>query len=219
MQINIVQSSDSFKGGFRFKNMSQEAKESLPNIINRGKVIFEDFEKKGDVFLVTRDSQEEAVFTFIKDKKLNFDFYPSINTNLMVHNQPQKLSRILTEINEMPIKTIKEAREAIKKRAGRKVQEEAPEHITNILRTLCIDNVNPIENCKGAHRIVDKEFERTIYISRPSSFGMYYVKVQPKNKNNQTDRYMLDEKGNKLAKFNTPDSILVFESRFKNLFK
>lgn len=208
-----------FNGGFRFVNMSAENRAKLPQLINKGKAIFDDFGKQGDVFLVTRETHDEKVLQFIKENKLNFEFYPSINTNLMVQNQPLKLKKILDDIKDSPAKKITEAREAIKNRTIKNIQEKSPEHVTNILRELCIDNKYPIVKAQGFEKIIDKELERTIYISKPSKFGMRYVKIMPNNKNKESSRYMMDDSGYIHAKFNTPDAIRTFETRFIELIK
>ena len=206
-----------FNGGFRFVNMPAESRAKLPQLINKGKVIFNDFEKQGDVFLVTRKTYDEKVLQFIKENKLNFEFYTSINTDLMVHNQPQKLKNILDNIKEIPAKNFTEARDAIQKRNIKNIQEHSPEHIKNILKGLCIDNKHPIVKTQGYEKIIDKELERTIYISNPSKFGMRYIKIMPNNKNKESSRYMMDDSGYIHAKFNTPDAIRTFETRFKEL--
>ncbi len=208
-----------FNSGYRFKNMPVEAKKELPKLINKGKVIFENFEKKGDVFLVARNSYDDRLINFIKEKRLDFEFYPTISTDLMVQDNPQKLSQILLDLNSKPIRTINGIRETIKERFEKVLQEKSPKHVINILKTLCIDNVNPIENYKNGLRIVDKEFARTIYITKPSSWGMHYVKITPSDKNSTVNRYMMDADGNILAKFDTPDAIRLFGQRLSELMK
>lgn len=215
MRINS-KNNVSFNGCFRFKNMSQEAQTKLPNLIKKGKIIHNNFQKTGDVVLIVRDKQDDKVLNFIKDNRLNFEFYSKISTELMPTTE-KKLLSIMNEIKQAPINTIKAAKEAINERNVKRIQEKSPKHITNILKSLCIENKNPIEKYKGGHQIFDKEFSRTIYISQPSKLNMYYVKVKPISENQKTNRYMIDESGNILATFNTPDAMHLFEKRFSGL--
>ena len=155
---------------------------------------------------------------FIKENNLDFEYYSSINTDLPVQYNPQKLSQILSELKEVPIKTISAMKEVLVNRKIQRIQAHSPEHVTNILKSLCIDNKNPAEYYQGGRRIVDPEFSRTIFISPESKHGMYYVKVKPKCKNQESERYMMDKNGNILAKMSTPDAIRLFERRCSELF-
>lgn len=216
MQINNI-SQNSFNGGFRFINMPTEARNKLPNIMNKGKTIFDNFEKKGEVFLIARDSYDGAIANFIKENKLNFEYYPSINTNLGILYKEERLTNALAKIKEPPIKTLAGLRECIEQRGVQSIYEKTPEHIKNILKTLCIDNKHPIQDYKGCNRIIDREFNRTIYISPASKFNMHYVKIQPNSKNQTAERYLMDQKGNVMARFKTPEQMLEFDKRFSAL--
>ena len=99
--------SPSFQGGFRFRQMPAEALEKLPQISNRGKQIFKDFENKGDVFIVTRKGLDKKVADFIAEHKLKFEYYKDINTKCGLDDQkPELLTAFLATIKEKPTKQL-----------------------------------------------------------------------------------------------------------------
>ena len=108
--------------------MSQEAQTKLPNLIKKGKIIHNNFQKTGDVVLIVRDKQDDKVLNFIKDNRLNFEFYSKISTELMPTTE-KKLLSIMNEIKQAPINTIKAAKEAINERNVKRIQEKSPKHI------------------------------------------------------------------------------------------
>ena len=55
--------------------MPLEAKDNIVNIAKKGLQTFEDFGKKNDVFLVTKDEHNIKVLRFIQKYKLDFQFY------------------------------------------------------------------------------------------------------------------------------------------------
>ena len=75
MQINSIDNID-FNGGFRFKNMPAELKETLPEFIKNKRQIFYNFDNTGDVFYAVRNSADFKVMRMIQKNNLNFEYYP-----------------------------------------------------------------------------------------------------------------------------------------------
>ena len=214
-QINY---STSFKGGFRFKNMPLEAKKQLPDLLGK-KQIFYDFEKQGDVFLVTRDLSNYKVGQFINKNKLDFEFYPSINTKCGFDDEmPNVLSKFITNLKETPITTRNQLKKffSIKKKS-KFIENKSPSYVNNILNSLCIENKHNIKNIKGVCVIDDTEFQRKILISPPSKLNIHYVKIEPKGIDKKVERYAIDSDGNILTTFQTPEAMKIFNSRFNSL--
>ena len=201
-----------FTGGYRFRNMPLEAKSKLPEISNKWKQVFYDFENIGDVFLVTRDKLDTKVFKFIKENKLNFEYYPQITTKSGLDTEePQKLSQLINNLNVKPITTLSQLSNSIHKQiASKKVEENALEYSDKILKTLHIDTRNLEQKiANGIVILNDKEFERKIHISRPKK-GIHYVLIEPYSPTISSSRYAIDINGNFIESFNTPDKIKEF---------
>ena len=166
---------------------------------------------------MVRDEYNSKVINFIKKHKIDFEFYPTISTKSgMDTDFPEKLSELLSSIKEPPVKTLTQCKKFdVRKKREKYIEDKSPEYINNILTKLCIDNKHPIKNHKGAMVISDQEFNRTIMIAPPSKLKTYYVKVSPNGIDGMSERYAMDEKGNILAKFVTPDEMMLFNKKFK----
>lgn len=218
MQVNN-NINTSFKGGFRFSQMPISAKNDLAEFITTKKQIFNDFERVGDVFLVTRDMTNYKVAQFIKKHKLTFEFYPQVNTRCGLDTEkPEGLSKFLAIIKEPPIKTVSQLKKSlINQKRSDYIEQKSPAYIDKILKTLCIDNKHSINDYKGGKIVIDNEFNRKIYISPPSRFNIHYVMVKPDSISGDVKRYALDSQGNILTKFDTPDAIKLFNKRYNDL--
>ena len=217
MQIDKITNTN-FNGGFRFINMPLEAKKQLPELIGK-KQIFYNFEKEGDVFLVTRDLSNFKVGQFIKRNKFDFEFYPSINTKCGFDDEmPEVLSAFLDKLKENPITTRSQLRKYFsKEKFTNIVLSQSPKYVNNILKALCIDNKYKTKIVKGISIIEDTEFQRKILISPPSKFNIHYVKIEPKGYDKKVERYAIDSNGNILTTFNTPEAMKIFNNRFNDL--
>ena len=106
MQINNL-SSTNFQGGFRLQNLSPEVQAKVPNIVNKHRQIFNNFERQGDIFLSVRDGADFKVANFIKKHKIAFEYYPNINTKSKLDNErPWELTNLIAITQEAPIKTL-----------------------------------------------------------------------------------------------------------------
>lgn len=218
MQINNY-SNTNFQGGFRFTQIPATARNELAEYITTKKQIFNNFERQGDLFLITRDRTNHKVAQFIKRHKLDFEFYPSINTKCGLDTQePEGLTQLLATIKEEPIRTLTQLKKSlVKQKRTKHIEENSPQYTDKVLKVLCIDNKHPTKNIKGATIISDKEFNRKIYISPPSKLNIHYVKVESMLADKSAERYAIDSDGNILTKFQTPDAIKIFNQRFNKL--
>ena len=96
--MNIQRTSNqNFCGGFRLRNVSDEVKTKIPELINkRGKQVFNNFENTNDVFVVVRDKYDRIVAKFIKDNGISLEYYPQISTKSGLDTEcPELLSELL----------------------------------------------------------------------------------------------------------------------------
>lgn len=212
-------SQTNFQGGFRLMNLSPEVKNEVPNILKKHRQIFDNFERQNDVFITVRDEANYKVAKFIKEHKIDFEFYPTINTQSGLDNErPWELTNLIAITNYSPIKTLNQYRkfEAKVKRENY-IENNSPIYINNILKALCIDNKHQITNKKGAMVITDSEYGRDIIISPPSKLNIHYVKVVPKSVDKIVERYAIDSDGNILSRYQSPDGIMKFNKNFNAL--
>ncbi len=208
----------SFRGGFRFINMPDEARVKLVDLSKKGKQVFYDFENKGDVFLVTRDNLNFKVGKFINEHNLKFEFYPQINTNCGLDNEiPEALSKLLKSMNIRPITTKSQLKKVLSMQKSVKDQNTtSPQYVQDILEGLHIVKDLKYMNIKGVYVFNDPEFERKIHISKPLANDMFLVLVEPYSSSKPSKRFLTDIKGNIVKVFKTPDEIHKFYNDFRN---
>ena len=208
----------SFRGGFRFINMPDEARVKLVDLSKKGKQVFYDFENKGDVFLVTRDNLNFKVGKFINEHNLKFEFYPQINTNCGLDNEiPEALSKLLKSMNIRPITTKSQLKKVLSMQNSVKDQNTtSPQYVQDILEGLHIVKDLKYMNIKGVYVFNDPEFERKIHISKPLANDMFLVLVEPYSSSKPSKRFLTDIKGNIVKVFKTPDEIHKFYNDFRN---
>ncbi|MBE7711041.1 MAG: hypothetical protein E7Z92_02755 [Cyanobacteria bacterium SIG31] len=207
-----------FNGGYHFRNMPLEAKSKIPEISNKWKQVFYDFEKEGDVFLVVRDKLDTKVTKFIKENKLNFEYYPEITTKSGLDTEePDKLSQLLRQYKKKPITTMTQLNKSISNQIKNKlVQKYSPEYSANILDALRIDTKNlKTEIIRGVCVIDNPEFERKIHISKRNINNTHYVLIEPYSQDKPSERYSMDSAGKIIKKFETPDEIKTFYNEFR----
>lgn len=217
--MNITNSNLNFNGGFRFRNMPLEAKNKLPDLSKKGKQIFYDFENKDDVFLVVKDEINYKVANFIKENKLEFEFYPQINTKCGLDSEkPEGLQSLLNKLSPKPLTTKTQlAKNITKQKLLNRVSVNSPIYVPNILKGLLIDTGLNINLIKGVAILDNKEFERKIYISRPLKSERYLVLIEPYSSAKPSERLLVDKNGKILKKYSSPDEIHKFYSDFKKV--
>ena len=223
MQIQHT-SNTNFQGGFRFVNMKTTAREQLPNIFKKGKQIFYDFERKGDVFLLTRPEKDYAVAKFIDKHNLKFEYYPEISTTTRaldceIH---EPLTEMLEELNPKVITSKKDMFASIKanlkevslanKTLTSAIEPSTLEVDSSILSKLGIDIENSTHEVKdGLHIISGNGVREKAFVTPPSKNGFKYVMYVPESYEQDVKRYAVTSEGAVLAEFNTPTEILQFK--------
>lgn len=213
-----------FQGGFRFPNMKTTAKNQLPELFKKGKQIFYDFEKKGDVFLLTRPEKDYIVAKFISKHKLKFEYYPEISTTTRALDSEihEPLTNMLNELKPKKITNEKEMMGSIKERhksanleKSIKIPAVSPERLeadNRVLTKLGIDIPEAKHSMTdNVHTIVSKQSGEKVLISASSKNGFKYVMYTPKSIEEPVRRYAVTSDGMILAEFNTPTEIVQFK--------
>lgn len=209
-------SSINFNGGFRLKSLNPEIRAKLPEEISKkGVQIFDNFEKPKDVFVLARDKYDLRIAKFIRENKINFEYYPQINTKSgMDSEKPELLTKLIENLES--ITSMTQLRKAISNRNSL-VEQKSSEYINNILKALKIDNpCGTIRSKHGAKIIDNKDFERRIIISPPSVHNIHFVIIQPYSLDKNEERYAINSAGDILATYKTPAGIKKFSENFKN---
>ena len=203
----IQKSNTNFQGGFLFPNMPKTSRPRLDNIAKRGKQIFDNFEKEGDVFLVIRDKYDKRVFGLIQKYDLKYKYFPEISTKSGLDSeQPEGLSKLLLN----PPTPQKE------KISEKKTNPQA--YIFNILNSIKIRIDNPKVKEKSGMTIIDSPNSRVeVIISPISKESKYYVKVLPKISmpDFSARYYEVPQNGEPVSEFRGPNSIIQFSRLFK----
>lgn len=213
-----------FQGGFRFPNMKTTAKNQLPNVFKKGKQIFYDFEKKGDVFLLTRPEKDYAIAKFIQKNKLKFEYYPELSTTTRsldceIH---EPLTEMLNELNPKKITSEKEMMETLKAKARAenealqqalpKISPERIEEDARILAGLGISIKDAKHEIKdGLHTLKSTTTNEKAFVSAPSKNGFRYIMYVPASLEEEVKRYAVASDGMILATFETPTEITQFK--------
>lgn len=210
-----------FSGAFRIRKPSEQTATELSNLIHkRGKQVFENFENTSDMFLVVRDKYDRVVTKYLKEHNLPLEYYPQINTSSGLDTEePERLSKLLKNKKfNTPLTTMTQIKKHINNLNRNKyIETQSPAYIDKILKSLCIDNKHEIKTVRGAKIVIDKEFDRKIFISPPTKNNIHYVKVQPNSQDKNIDRYAVDSQGNILQSYKTPDAMMKFTERFNSL--
>ena len=207
-----------FTGGFRFPNMSIEAKDKLPELVKKKRQIFNDFENQGDVFFVVRDFQDKNVLEFIKDNNLKFEYYPQISTKSGLDTEkPEILSQLLQNMKPQKVKTLEQAKKIIKSKiSASKTVQTKDSNIETIFKALKLDIKNPktTTSISGCKIIEDPETGKKVWISPESKYGINYVLIEPKSLDFNVERYAISKEGEVIAIYNSPDGINQFKKNF-----
>lgn len=218
-------SNNTFSGGFRFSDMPANSIEKLPELAKKGKQIFYDFEKKGDVFVVLRDKLDNRMKNFISSEDLKFEYYPTINCKSGLDSEkPDLLSALIKKV-EKPISTMKDLTKILSEKNRVKQtfsEEKQPDYLKNILSALFMDTSLVINKTtkNGVKIIEDKEFARKILISPPSKHDIHFVLVQPESISKESSRYAISSDGKILARYSSTEGLETFRKNFeKSLIK
>lgn len=219
MQINSIDNIN-FNGGFRFKNMPAELKETLPEFIKNKRQIFYNFDNTGDVFYAVRNSADFKVMRMIQKNNLNFEYYPQISTKSGLDTEkPEGLTKLLKRFKDKAITSKTQLKKAVMANIqADKVKPLNDDNINKILNVLKLDfkEYKTSSNPNGCKIITAKNTDKRVLISPPSRNNINYVLVEPKSYDNNVERYAIADDGQILARFCTPEQITQFKKNFKS---
>ena len=204
-----------FKGAFILNIKNKPVKESVPAIIKKGRQIFYDIKKDGDVVLVTKDKYDKYVHEFINNEKLDFIYYPEISTKSGLDDKiPSGLKKLLNIKNNCVINNLEILNKFFDNgKLHLSKQSEYLQEAMNTLR-LSIENLKINLTPKGVFVIKDTVKQRKI-LSSGFKNGEAFICVIPDSKWQETKRYLLSKNGQKIIKeYNSPDEIKEFNNKF-----
>lgn len=210
--MKIENSTNTFRGGFHFKNANEITRNKIPFLIKENKrQLFYNLKEKGDMFLITHDSDNDKIVNFIKSNKINFDFYPKINT-ANSEKQPEKLVDVINQQTESII------RNADFIKAPMKSSISLTRALNTVSRTLRLNIENPEikKNDKVMTTIRDNSKERDINIILTKG-NTYYVEVAPDSPHTDKIYAIFNSRGKFPKICENIDDRLNFMKKFKSL--
>ncbi len=216
MQVN-KKSNINFSGTFIIKPKTNEIKETIPNLIKKGKQIFYDVKNEGDIAIVTRDTYDGKIKDFIESSNLGFEYYPEISTKSGLDDEiPSTLKNILDIKNNCVIDNMQTLNKYLHKhKIHLSKQIEYLHEAMNTLR-LNIEDLKIKFNDKGLFVIRDESKKRTI---KSTGFrgGAALIHVIPDSHAQESKKIMLYKNGKEVQKeYNTPNEIFNFLKTFKS---
>lgn len=210
--MKIEGSTNTFKGGFHFKNVDTITRKTLPGIISKNKrQLYFNLKEPGDIFLVTHDSDNHKVVDFIKSNNLNFDFYPKISTADNIR-RPETLLEKINQQKDSIIRKIDFIKSPVKSSMS------LTRAINTVSRTLRLNIDNPVvtKNDKVMTTIRDNSKERNINIILTKD-NAYYVEVSPDSPNIDKTFAIFNSRGKFPKICENIDDRLNFMKKFKSL--
>ena len=216
MQINNINNTPKFTGAFVFKPGNSKTKESISNIIQKGRQIFYNIKEEGDVVLVTKDKYDKRVRDFINSEKIGFTYYPEISTKSGLDDEiPEGLKRLIKIKNNCVIKSPTVLDRFLSE--GNVHLSRQSEYLKEAMNTLRL-NISgakiEIDN-NGLFIIKDKVKQRTIKTTGFQN-GISYIYILPDSTAHESKRILLGKNGKDIIKeYNTPKEIKDFFKAFK----
>lgn len=233
MHITQNNNSAQFRGAFliNYKQASyggatHSLRYGFEKVIGKHKrQIFDSFNgKDGHTMYVLKNSKDYDAANYIIRNKLNFKYYPDIDTKLCF--EPDKPEDVLNYIKIAHPKIIRSSdklREYIIN-FREKFRQKPDSHLSavdKILAALKFDKNSgqKVKTSNGVTTFADGDSANKVIVSPRSALGSRFVCVNPNNSYEPIRRYAFDEKGNQLAVFNPPDGIIKFNEEFKKAVK
>ena len=229
--MHITQNNNSvpFQGAFlinyktHYYNGEDKAlRAGFENVIGKHKrQIFDSFNGKyGHTMYVLKNSKDYDAANYIIRNKLNFKYYPEIDTGLRFEpDRPQDVANVINKLHPQMIRTTDKLIEFVSN-FREKSRQRIDSHLSvvdKILETLKFDRKSgkKVKHANGVTSITDENSAKKIFVSPRSKLGSRFVFVNPNNNYDTIGRYVFDEKGNQLAIFTPPDGIKIFDEEFK----
>lgn len=219
---NNIDNSLSFKGAFliNYKNTVPEIRTGFEKAIgNKKRQIFSAF--KGDkdtVLYVLKNSKDYDAAEFIKRNGVKFKYMPTMDTNCRFDEYyPEEAVKYIEEQKPKVISKLTELMDYVKAnrvhcRARKDSQIPFYKKVLDKL-FITITGTRTVDN-KGITKIIDAEKDGFMLLSPKKSNGISYMYIKPSNDYDPTQRLMVDENANILAKFEGVDQITLFKERF-----
>lgn len=218
MKTNNI-SNTGFKGAFILRPQSAPTREAIPNIIKKGRQLFYNIKKEGDVVIVTKNKYDSKIRDFIENEKIQFTYYPEISTKSGLDDQePSKLKRLLNINNNCVIKSLPLLNKFLDNKPHLCEQSKYIHETLNTLRLNVEDAKIEIDD-KGIFTIRDDAHKRTLKSTGFRS-GMTYVFVRPDSVTQSIQRFLIGKNGKEvIKKFETPNEMLAFNRAFRKAIK
>lgn len=218
MQISFT-NTQNFEGAYRIKPQEIKAKAEIPALFTQGRQIFHDILEKGDEVIVLRNQYDRRVGKYIKENNLTgIEYYPTINTKSGLDDEKPEL--LIALIKDKATKVITDIKEICSISAKQKKAPKPPKSVKaleKIANTLRLNIERPkVLSTPEVTRIRDKEKQRTIEVIMQNK-GNSYVYLIPDSPYGDYVRCIIDNKGNVMKRFETPDEIRAFNQKFHKL--
>lgn len=217
--MQIKTSNTTFTGAFRLRPTEIKAQREIPELFTQGRQIFTDILEKGDQVIIVRDNYDKRIGKYIKENIVNdIEYYPEINTKMGLDSErPQELIDILKNKTKTCITDFQEMFSTIakQKKAPKPLKtENVIENISNALR-LNIEKPE-IVSTNNSTIIRDSAKQRTIEVIAkvPETF---YVHIKPDSIGEANTRCIINNKGQVVKYFETPNEIHKFYKIFREL--
>ena len=216
---NIVQVTNnqktSFQGTFVVHPKSKEVKDAIPTLLKKGRQIFYDIKKEGDVAIVTQDKYDKRIFQFVKDKGLIFSYYPEISTKSGLDTEKPEILRALIKKQRNCIVFDPKPLEKFMANNKNHLKNQI-EYITEAINSLRLN----VENFRikldetGKFIIRDDAKQRTIK-STGFNNGMGYFYIRPDSLWADTHRFLIGANGKQIIKeYSSPEELRAFNKAF-----
>lgn len=206
-----------FNGAFLIKSFSPQAQMELLKLIPKKKILFDNFQKEGNVLFVTKPSKDILAADFIKGNHLKFKYYPALSTKSgFVENHPDEAAKILKSNKDNVITTLKDMFKYLTpKPKAKKAPKDRRDILEHVFKALELDQSDVIiKKTNGYTLLTDKTGRPMARISPQGRFGTNFVLVEGKNSDESSKRYAIDEAGNIIAKYSSFKGFKQFRKNF-----
>lgn len=198
MQIQNINNTN-FRGGFWIHNAGPVRAE-LDTFVHRGKQIFDNFQKEGDVFVLTRDELNKRLYKVLKDR-VKFEFYPEMNTKLGLDcEEPQSLAKILPQFKVGVFPVENQSEMSIKQ-----IAHSPRLFCKNIVRALKLDeNSMEIIQPKNPYRVKIDSMNKLLTITKADNNFIHYViadNIRSTSSSEPLKRYAIKSDGSEVKEF------------------
>lgn len=181
MQVNNI-SNTNFQGSFYIKHAAPELGAQIMKHTKEGRSIYQNVEKKGDLFVVARDKLDNKIKEYLNEKNIKFEFFPQLDTKegsyfvTKVHElQPLIADLRITNGHRrrIPKNQIAERVAAANNKLGKNqslVSRNENGDYTYIVGKPFVNKLKPVE------QTVAPEIEKKVHVIKPIEKSENYIK-------------------------------------------